>query len=105
MPTIRLNPIVGIERPSNYQVPQTIRRDFPQEIAYGVSIELSGRRMLCRCGEGVWSMFRDNEEFVCECSACGEQVSFGMLSFSLLGVSKEEGDDVIDISGFEVCED
>ena len=105
MPRALFKPVLGVERPSNYFVSETIRSDFPQEVRYDVSVSLDGRRMLCRCGEPVWTLFRDNEEFVCECSSCGSEMSFGMLCFSLFDVAKTEGSGVVDLPDAEVCDD
>lgn len=98
MPTLTLGRVLGIERPSNYQLPDTVKRDFPQQIRYEVGIRLDGRRVSCRCGEREWVVFRDNEEFVCECPLCGAEVSFGMLCFALFDVSKAYTPDIIDIA-------
>ncbi len=105
MPTRVLKPVLGIERPSNYEIPAAVRRDFPQELRYEVELRLKGRRVLCRCGEALWSMFRDNEEFVCECRRCGSEVTFGMLCFTLFDVSKLDAPNVVDVVDVAVLED
>jgi len=105
MPTLVLKPILGIESPSNYQIPAAVRRDFPQEFRYEVELRLKGRRVLCRCGEAQWDMFRDNEEFVCECSQCGSEVTFGMLCFTLFDVSKMDAPNVVDVVDVAVLDE
>ena len=94
----------GVERPSNYQLPETVKRDFPQEVRYEVGLRLDGRRVFCRCGGPTWTLFRDNEEFVCECEFCGSEATFGMLCFTLFDVKKADCSDVIDIADAAVYE-
>lgn len=104
MPRVILENATSIERLTNYQVPEDVKRDFPQELPYTVVLHMQGRRLQCRCGEPEWALFRDNEEFVCTCSACGRVSTFGMFCFAFLDVNKLDDPDVWDIADAAVLD-
>ena len=104
MPRVILGSATSLERLTNYQVPEDVKRDFPQELPYAVVLRMQGRRLLCRCGEPEWALFRDNEEFVCTCPACGRVSTFGMFCFAFLDVSKLDDPDVWDIADAAVLD-